>query len=93
MDSFLSIHGMGSGFFWYGLVVVGFQFAFLILLLLSVMYQQMSANGDVDNPAKDYHWIDIFIPANANRTASGAQIIALLYYSFRLNCLLKRRSG
>mmetsp|Transcript_13568 Transcript_13568/g.38164 ORF Transcript_13568/g.38164 Transcript_13568/m.38164 type:complete len:1360 (-) Transcript_13568:377-4456(-) len=78
--SFLSLHGPMDNiyFFGFGMVVFFFQMSFLVLIVLSVLDQKWSNNGDVDNPGDGI--IASFVAANTSPLVRATQVISVLSY-------------
>lgn len=77
--SFLSIHSPFTEplFFAFGLGVFLLQVAFLVCILLSLVWQKFM-NGEVDNP--DETLLARFLPSNVNKLARVTQLLAILIY-------------
>ncbi len=88
--SFLALHGPRENFvfFSFGLMAFLFQFAFLMLMILSVVGKELQTGniGDgIDNPGnpgslRGLGWASSFFPSNTSNLARATQITSLLSF-------------
>lgn len=60
-------------------MVFFYQFAFLLLFIMSVLEKKFRSNGDVDNPGSDI--FAEFINSNVTSLVRATQILAIVSYN------------